>query len=129
MKVAFDVFDQDRDVAYFQAGTRGWSMSDDASGITAFDHDTGDILAVWVLDRFTGPTAMCHGVMTNSIVMKYGWAEEVAGFTFEHHDLVQANAMAPVSTPKIDEFAKWLGFIEVARIPDGHAPDDDYIGS
>jgi len=100
----------------------------DAKGITAIS-DSGEILAVCMMDSWTEGSVQLHVAVDNNIALKnYTFISEVFDYIFNVGDRLTAlGFVSSENTKALLAFKRRLGFKELARIKDGHKKGIDTV--
>jgi RimJ/RimL family protein N-acetyltransferase len=98
---------------------------EDSQGIVAYN-DAGKIVAMAVFDGFTVDSCTAHVGITNPLVIRAGFLNEVFDHLFNTCDLKRVFGLVPSNNTKALKFDLKIGFTEVARIPDGFETGVDY---
>lgn len=96
-------------------------------GIVAYDPDTAETLAAFLIDGWTQTAAQVHQVILKTMVIRHGWFEEVANFMFTTAGRLKVFATVPETHAKALSLNEKLGFEQVARLEDGWAEGVDYL--
>lgn len=99
----------------------------DSQGVVAED-EQGNMQAIAIMDSWSANSCHIHVTILNPWVLRNGFQQEVFGFIFgadSGRELVIG--VTPDNNAKALKFNKNMGFVEIARIPDGCEVGVDYI--
>lgn len=87
-------------------------------GLVAYDMDTAETLALFMMDSWTKTSAQVHQVILKTMVLRHGWFEEIARYMFALAGRKKVYATVPANKPKIVSLNEKIGFEQVARLSD-----------
>jgi hypothetical protein len=99
---------------------------EDTQGIVAYD-EHGKIVAMAAFDGFTADSCNAHVAITNPLVIRAGFLNEVFRHLFVVCDRKRVFGLVASNNRKALNFDLKIGFTEVARIPDGYETGVDYV--
>ena len=100
---------------------------EDTCGIIAIDDDTGEKLAVCVMDNWTHNSVQCHIAVPKVMVLRHNFLECCCDFIFNEVGLSKMYGQVPSNRPKAVKFNEHMGFTEKFRLEEAHAKGVDYI--
>ena len=92
----------------------------DMTSILAIDKDTGDRLACCIMDTWTNSSCQIHFVIANPLVLRHGFFQEISRFVFDTSKRIKMIGIVPSDNERALRMDRKIGFVEVARIKDGH---------
>lgn len=103
------------------------TLMSNTKGVAAEKED-GTIMGVCVCDSWTYSSVQLHVAIDNPIILKNGrFLREVFGYVFTHADRQVALGLVPAKNEKALKFDRKLGFVEIFRIKQGYAEDEDMV--
>ena len=105
----------------------GYSPMDTTRGIVAYDQDTAETVAVFLIDSWTETSAQIHQIILKTMVIRHGWFETVAEFMFTAAARLMVYATVPANNTKALSLNKKIGFHEVTRLKDAWAKGVDFV--
>lgn len=104
-----------------------YALTETTRGIVAYDADTTETAALFMIDGWTQTAAQVHQVIIKSMVIRHGWFEEVANYMFTTAGRKQVYATVPDTHRKALSLNEKLGFEQIARLPNGWDEGVDYL--
>ena len=104
-----------------------YSATETTRGIVAYDPDTAETLAVFLIDSWTKTAAQVHQVILKTMVIRHGWFEEIAHFMYGTAVRKKVYATVPDNHAKALSLNEKLGFEQVARLSDAWDEGVDYL--
>ena len=99
---------------------------EDSQGLVATD-EVGRIHAVAAFDSFTVDACSVHFAITNPIVLRRGFLNEIGRHLFIECGRARIFGLVPSNNEKALKFDTHIGMREVSRVPDAVAEGIDYI--
>ncbi len=94
----------------------------------AVEKKDGEIMAVAVCDTWMYNSVQLHIAIDNPIVLKNGrFQKEIAEYLFNYAGRELILGFIPANNEKSIRFAKKSGFVEIYRIKQGYAEDEDMV--
>lgn len=100
---------------------------EDTGGIVAVDTETGDTVAVCVLDTWTETSVQAHLIMANHWVVRHGFFNEVTDYVYNVAGRKLMIGLVPSNNEAALSVDAKIGFHEVARIPEAVAEGVDMV--
>ncbi len=100
---------------------------EDTSGIMAINEETNTTIGAVVFDNWTANSVQAHFIITDPMLLRHGFLEEVADYVFNVADRKYMYGMVPGNNDKALRLNKHLGFTEILRLPDAYADGIDYV--
>ncbi len=102
-------------------------LCEDTQGVTAYETETGKVLACCAIDSFTENSCSTHMAIDNSMVLRHGFLEEISRHLFVTCGRSNIISLIPSTNKRTLRFNKHVGFKEVARVPNAIADGIDYV--
>ncbi len=99
----------------------------DSQGIVAYESTTGKIAAIVIMDSWTPSGCQTHFAIDNPIAIRRGLFREVAIHIHITSGRRYIFGLIPANNEYAHRFDLKMGFVEVARIPEGYDIGVDYI--
>lgn len=101
-------------------------LVEDTQGIVARD-ESGDLAGAVVFDNFSYSSVQCHQVIVKPLLLRHGFFEEVCRHAYDTCGKHQIIGLVSSDDEKVLKFNKKIGFVETARIPNGHSIGIDTV--
>ncbi len=121
MKIEFRLFNGPTDWGWVQSVYPMLRISD-MCGIMAIDLEKDEPVACALFDTFLAKTAQVSLIITNSMVLRHGFFEEVCQFAFDGMGRDYVFSKVSANNIKAQRINKRAGFKEVGRLR-GATPD------
>jgi hypothetical protein len=126
MKIQFRRFDGPTDWGFIQSQAPILRV-EDTTGIMAIDEETNTTVGAAIMDNWTHNSVQMHFIVTNSMVLRHGFMEEIFDFIFNVKKLSYIYGMVRETNEKALKIDAHMGFVEVLRLPDAWAVGEDII--
>ena len=100
---------------------------EDTGGIVAVDSDKNETIAVCIMDTWTEASVQVHMVITNPMVIRHRFFQEVADYVYNVAGREVMVALVPADNAAALSVDQKIGFVELARIPHGSKRDVDTV--
>ena len=127
MKLAFRQFSGEHDWGWVQLHLPGLKRVEDTTGIMAVDTETNQTVAGVIMDTWTHNSVCVHQILTNPMVLRHGFFEEVADYVYNHAGRDVMVGMVPADNERALRLDKAIGFVERGRLPDVYAKGVDVV--
>ncbi len=104
----------------------GIRWCEDTTGIVAVDA-TGKMAGICVFDTWSRGSVQVHIWITNPFAIKAGFLTEISNYAFGLGGVESLIGLIPADNEKALNFDEKIGFTEVYRVKDGHAPGVDTV--
>jgi hypothetical protein len=104
-----------------------YAATESTRGIVAYDMDTAETLAVFLMDSWTKTAAQVHQVILKTFVIRHGWFEEIARFMYGTAGRKKVYATVPDTHARALSLNEKIGFEQVARLSDAWDEGVDYL--
>jgi len=104
-----------------------YAATETTRGIVAYDIDTAETLAIFLMDGWTQTAAQVHQVILKTMVIRHGWFEEVARFMYSTAGRKKVYATVPDNHSRALSLNEKIGFEQVARLNDAWDEGVDYL--
>mgnify|MGYP003646865864 FL=1 len=98
---------------------------EDSQGIVAYRNEK--IVAAVVADTFTPDTCQVHIAISDPMVLRHGFLDEVGTHLFITCNRTRIFGVVPANNLRALKFDTNIGFTEVARVPNGHCTGIDSV--
>jgi hypothetical protein len=126
MKIQFRRFDGPTDWGFIQSQAPILRV-EDTTGIMAIDEETNTTVGAAIMDNWTHNSVQMHFIVTNSMVLRHGFMEEIFDFIFNVKKLSYIYGMVRETNEKALKIDAHMGFVEVLRLPDAWAVGEDIL--
>jgi hypothetical protein len=104
-----------------------YAATESTRGIVAYDHDTAETLAIFLMDGWTRTSAQVHQVILKTMVIRHGWFEEIARYIYGAAGRKKVYATVPDTHARALSLNEKIGFEQVARLSDAWDEGVDYL--
>jgi hypothetical protein len=126
MKITFRRFSGQHDWGFIQSQAPILRV-EDTTGIMAIDEDTNTTVGAAIMDNWTHNSVQMHFIVTDPMVLRHGFLEEVFDFIFNVKQLGYIYGMVRETNIKALKIDTHMGFTEKLRLPDAWAVGEDII--
>lgn len=118
MRAHFREFHGPSDWGWVLLHLPGLKRVEDTGGIMCIDLDTNETVAGVVFDTWTHSSVCVHQIVTNPMVLRHGFFEEVADYVFNVAEREVMVGLVPANNEKALKLNEKIGFKECGRVPD-----------
>ena len=104
-----------------------YAATETTRGIVAYDFDTAETLAIFLMDGWTQTAAQVHQVILKTMVIRHGWFEEIARYMYGTAGRKKVYATVPDNHSRALSLNEKIGFEQVARLSDAWDEGVDYL--
>lgn len=126
MNVEFRAFVYENDWAWIQR-ICPIVRCEDTSGIMAINSDTNTTVGAFIMDNWTNNSVQCHFVISNPMVLKYGFLETCADYVYNEKNVANVYALVPADNAKAVKLNKHMGYTIIACLDEAFDIGVDYL--